>query len=66
MKRKTQLFTALAFVMLPMFFVANSSASTPATANMNVTTAVLDHCIVTANPLSVGTYDPIVTNASSG
>jgi spore coat protein U-like protein len=66
MKRITQPFTSLALVILSMCFVATTSASTPARANMNATTAVLDHCIVTANPLSVGTYDPTVNNASSG
>ena len=66
MKRIPQLFTVLALAVLSTFFVAGANASTPATANMTVTTAVLDHCIVTANPLSLGTYDPIVTNGTSG
>jgi spore coat protein U-like protein len=66
MKRTTQSLAALTMAILSTIFVATTNASTPATANMAVTTAVLDHCIVTANPLSVGTYDPIVTNASSG
>jgi spore coat protein U-like protein len=66
MKRTTQSIIGLTLAILSAFFVASANATDPATANMSVTTAVQDHCIVTANPLSVGTYDPIVTNGTSG
>lgn len=47
-------------------FLPNSAGASTASNTLSITAAVSQNCVVAAQTLAFGSYDPIVTNASGG
>ena len=58
---KVALYTAISFLVL----ASSQAFAGTATSNMSVTATVSANCTISAGSLAFGTYDPVVTNATT-